>query len=222
MIQSCTLIPLMAAAAVPEATRAVLHLRAGLRDAWRNSGVLPKESNRPPTQRLARALWELIAGHPWTEGPSSDDVQGLPIWISAYAASEEQIVDILAELNARSSYGRCLPRLTRSERNFLVRSLPCWTFFCIKDRNVEMVSPLLRAMRQMGLGGHEEFEEGIEFLLDQQRLEGYFGYHDMAIHLASQQGQSDLDVQREVTLRMTAGCVWTLLDCLFPECGVFG
>ncbi len=221
LIRNRSIIPLLAAAAAPQARQSVFGLRARLLNAWNGSGLSSKGQDRTPMERLARAVLELVAGYPLNAAlPPMGDWE-LSLSVSPYATSEEQIIEVVAELNARSTCGQRAPSLKDTEHAFLIRSLPLWTFLYLKDRNLEMVNPLLRAMRQIRLSECEEFHHGLKYVLDAQKSDGHFGEHEIVFHVDRQEGQPRVDVGREVSLRLTVGCVWTLFDCAFPERGLF-
>jgi hypothetical protein len=144
----------------------------------------------------------------------SSDVSKL---IPKYTVSTSVIQQMVADVAAMSAYGQFLPPMPDPEREYLRDTLSFLTFYYLKEQDLDMVNPLLRALRYTGMTDIPEYRHAIEFVLGRSHVDGLFSMRDMATHLQSLNDQSNVNVQRSIHLPLTVAGIWTLVDCVFPE-----
>jgi hypothetical protein len=136
---------------------------------------------------------------------------------SKYAISTSAIQQMVADVAAMSAYGRFQLPMPRRERDYLRHTLPFLTFYYLKEQDLDMVNPLLRALRYTGMTDIPEYRQAIEFVLGRSRIDGSFSMRDLATHLQSLNARPTINVRRVVHLPLTAASIWALVDCVFPE-----
>jgi hypothetical protein len=137
---------------------------------------------------------------------------------SHYLADAAEIQETLATLAILTAYGSLAPKLTESEVEFARKALPFWTFYYIKERDLDNVCPLVRTMKYLRLEGQPEYVEGLRYVLRQAREDGSFATSDLSCKCLSRFSAESLDVERTINLPLTVAAVWTLLEC-FNEGG---
>jgi len=137
---------------------------------------------------------------------------------SHYLADAAEIQETRATLAIRTAYGSLLPKLTESEAEFARNALPFWTFFYIKERDLDHVCPLVRTMKYLRLEDQPEYAEGLRYILRQAREDGSFATADLSCKCLSQLSAESIDVERTINLPLTVAALWTLLEC-FSESG---
>jgi len=137
--------------------------------------------------------------------------------VSPYSACVSSIHEVVADLAILSAFGRDAPTLGSNEYDYLRKSLPFWTFYHIKSGDLETVCQLARGLKYARLDAFDELSDAICFILTQAREDGRFGMHDMALYLGLVRSLSAIDVERDISLPVTAASLWALLDCLYPE-----
>lgn len=130
---------------------------------------------------------------------------------SYYLADTVEIQEALTTLTILTVFGRRAPQLAEPELEFVQKALPFWTFYFIKERDLDNVCPLARTLKHLGLEALPEFTEAIRYILRQSREDGSFGIYDMSYKYTSSE---PVDVERQVRLPLTVGSLWTLLECL--------
>ena len=194
-----------------EATKAMQHICQNAWQAVEASGVLDES---PTLLWTGRRLFAAIGGDTpglmsstWWESEISNLTP--PHLVSAAALQQ-----MIADLAAMSAYGAFAPPLPRAEREYLRDTMPCLTFFYVKERDLEMVNSLLRGLRYAGMTDVAEFGEALRFVFGRSRSDGRFTMRDLATHLQALSSGATFDVQRTIHLPLTVGSVWTLCECL--------
>lgn len=136
--------------------------------------------------------------------------------ISQYAISIPSIQQIIADLAAMSAFGAVVPPLPGPEREYLERILPFLTFYHVKEQDLDIVNPLIRALRYIRLVDIPEYRDALDFVLGRYQKDGSFTMRNMAAHLHSLDPQARINVQSNIHLPLTVGSIWALLDCFFP------
>jgi hypothetical protein len=139
---------------------------------------------------------------------------GIETMVPPYAVDPPGARQITAELALLSAYGNFDLELPILVGRYLRAMLPSLMFMYLKDRDLEMVCVLLRALNYMGLRSVPEFSHGIEFVLQHNCRDGYFAMHSMALHLHTV--RSERDLRRSVFLPLSVAALWALAECLFP------
>jgi hypothetical protein len=144
----------------------------------------------------------------------SSEVSKLP---SKYRISPSAIRQMVADVAAMSAYGQFQPPMPNPEREYLQDTLPFLTFYYLKEQDLDMVNPLLRALRYTRMTEIAEYRQAIEFVLGRSRVDGSFSMRDMATHLQSVSDRAAINVRRDIHLPLTTASIWALVDCVFPE-----
>jgi len=131
-----------------------------------------------------------------------------------YAVDPPAVRQLTAELALLSAYGMLDLRVSHPVDRYVRETLPCLMFIYLKDRDLETVCLLLRALHYAGLHAAPEFSDGIEFVLQHNSRDGYFAMHSMALHLHAVRSQQDL--RRSVFLPLSVSALWALAECLAP------
>ena len=195
-----------------EATKAIQYICQNAWQAVEISGVLDAS---PTLLWTGRCLFAAIGGDtPRLLSPTwwESEISNLT---PAHLISTAALQQMIADLAAMSAYGAFAPPLPRPEREYLRDTLPCLTFFYVKERDLEMVNSLLRGLRYAGMTDVAEFDEALRFVLGRCRSDGRFTMRDLAMHLQALSSAPAFDVQRTIHLPLTVGSVWTLCECLF-------
>lgn len=141
------------------------------------------------------------------------EIAGQPM---PYTVSSQGIQQMVKEVAALSAFGQAAPPLRETARDYLSDSLPFWTFFYIKEKDLDMVAPLVRALGYLGLSTVPEYLDGIDFILQQGKDDGRFGMQEMSIHLQSLTAGHRVDKSLGIYLPLTVASLWALLECLYP------
>ena len=132
---------------------------------------------------------------------------------SHYLADAAMIQDTLAVLTNLSAYGRLIPKLSQTERRFVEKALPFWTFYYVKERDLDNVCPLARTLKYLHLEALPEYEKAVRYILRQAREDGSFSNRDLSCRFYSYLSPES-DMEREIRLPLTVSGIWTLLECL--------
>jgi hypothetical protein len=164
------------------------------------ASLLAKQEAPPPP--------ELTAGH----------------WLSPffrYTATPGQIQHITQQVAAASTFGSRTLNIDNEYRRQLEELFLFWAFYFGKERDLDMICPVLRSLEYLRCTSVPEFYEGLEVVVQQCKRDGRFGMHEMAtrLHALGLREQSNCD--REIYLPLTVASVWTLLECTRPELSPF-
>lgn len=148
-----------------------------------------------------------------------------PIWwrseisnlTSAYEISPASIQQMVAALGAMTSFGKSLSPLPDIERDYLENTIPFLLFYYLKEQDLDLVNPLLRALQYMRKSDLPEFAQGVRFVLDRSRPDGRFTMRDIVTHLHSLATQSQIDPVKSIHVPLTVSSIWSLVDCQFPS-----
>jgi hypothetical protein len=152
-----------------------------------------------------------------------------PIWwrseisnlTSPYKISTSAIQQMVAALGAMTAFGRFLSPLPDLEKKYLEKTLPFLLFYHLKEQDLDLINPLLRALQYMRMSDLPEFAQGVGFVLDRNRPDGRFTMRDIVTHLHSLATQSPIDPVKSIHVPLTVSSIWSLVDCQFPSRGVF-
>lgn len=142
------------------------------------------------------------------------------IW--QYTAASHDIQRIVRYLAACSAFGQVKLRLSSAKRKLLTEVIQFWTFFYIKEGDLDMVCPLVRALGYLRHQFLPEYAEGINFILQQSKSNGRFGMQEMATHLRSILADGPVDSDREIYLPLTTASLWALLESDCFDASPFG
>ena len=129
-----------------------------------------------------------------------------------YVATPQFVRELAQEIAAASLFGRLVPPLTAEERRDVTTALRLWAFCYTKERDLDMLCPVVRAMHLLGLEGEPEYHDALEFIAGEQRSDGHFGMHEMGLAIL-EKGGDDIDRERELYLPLTVASTWTLTMC---------
>jgi hypothetical protein len=136
--------------------------------------------------------------------------------LSKYTAKIDEIQRLAGALAAMTAFGRIASLSRETEHGPVEHALRFWTFFFVKNGDLDMVCPLLRALAHLGLRSLPEYSEGLSFIVHQRKADGHFGMHEMSIHLQAANAVAALDIEREIYLPLTVAGLWTLATCIPP------
>lgn len=207
---------MMAAAAFVSDSPPASTYRERCRSEWASIEGSAELRAKPTLLWTGRHMALVISGapqllHKITTWPTEISGQPMP-----YTISSDGIQQIVKEIAALSAFGKIVPPLSETVRDYLGDSLPFWTFFYIKETDLDMVAPLVRALSYLGLSTVPEYLDGINFILQQSKDDGRFGMQEMAIHLQSLTAGDSVDKRLEIYLPLTVASLWALLECLYP------
>jgi hypothetical protein len=207
---------MMAAAALVSNSPAARAYRQRCKREWASIEGSAELKARPTLLWTGRHLALAISGvpkllHKMTTWPTELSGQPMP-----YTISSSGIQHIVKEIAALSAFGQTTPPLSDTSRDYLEDFVPFWTFFYIKENDLDMVAPLVRALRYLGLTNVPEYLDGINFILQQSKDDGRFGMQEMSIHLQSLTAGDSVDKRLDIYLPLTVASLWALLDCLYP------
>jgi hypothetical protein len=164
------------------------------------ASLLAKRPSPPPP--------ELIAG-PWL----------LPFF--RYTATPGQIQHITQQIAAASTFGNSAFTVRDECRHPLEELLLFWAFYFAKERDLDMICPVLRSLEYLGCTSAPEFADGLDVVVLQCKRDGRFGVHEMAARLYGLGLGEQLNCDREIYLPLTVAGVWTLLECTRPDLSPF-
>jgi hypothetical protein len=204
---------LSAVFAAPDNTETAAY-RHAVQEQWHaleEQVTLASAHHRVLTCRLLAALLD--------ESPELPDLSLLSGFVpmssfSHYLADAASIQETLEVLTTLTAHGRLLPELTQPEVDFVQKTLPFWTFYYIKERDLDSVCPLARTLKYLHLEALSEYGEAIRYILRQAREDGSFCTQDMSCKCQSYLLPESIDVDREMRLPLTVASIWTLLECL--------
>ena len=137
-----------------------------------------------------------------------------------YTATTTQIQHITQQVAAATKFGNCPAPLDNEYRHQLEDLLLFWAFYFVRERDLDMICPVLRSLEYLRCTSVLEFCEGVDVVVLQCKRDGRFGMHEMASRLhALASPESNCD--REIYLPLTVASVWTLLECTRHELSPF-
>jgi hypothetical protein len=134
-----------------------------------------------------------------------------------YTIDAASIRQLCADVAAMTAYGQVNPRLPPLDKKRLEEALRLWLFCYLKDQDLDMVCPVLRALQYLGLSSTLEFEEAVAFVLQRSCADGRFAMRKAALHLYSSEGQLNHEVSRLIYLPLTVASIWALVECIFSS-----
>lgn len=209
--------PMLAAAVLPVSSGAAKQLLEICSDEWRMAEASNAFAASPTLLWTGRRLLANM-------GDTTPELRSRTWWSSEvsmlpfkYRIPPSAIRQMVADVAAMSAYGRFQPPMPNPERDYLQDTLPFLTFYYLKEQDLDMVNPLLRALRYTRMTEIPEYPQAIEFVLRRSRADGSFSMRDMASHLQSASDSAAINVRRDVHLPLTVASIWALVDCVFPE-----
>ena len=105
---------------------------------------------------------------------------------------------------------------------FISLTLPILMLESLRQYDLEMGALLLRTIRHACLPMTEEVGMAIDFLKNQQQLDGRFGYfsYEVATMVRSSDGQS-IDPAYDLYVPITLSCIWSLAELTLCEFNLF-
>ncbi|MFL6278012.1 MAG: DUF6895 family protein [Blastocatellia bacterium] len=207
---------MMAAAALVSDSPTARTYRKRCRSEWASIEQSAELRARATPLWTGRHLDLVISGAPQPLHklvPWPTEISGQPM---PYTISSDGIHQIVKEIAALSAFGQTPLPLSQTAKDYLKDFIPFWTFFYIKENDLDMVAPLVRALNYLGLTTVPEYLDGLNFILQQSKDDGRFGMQEMAIHLQSLTVGGSVDKRLEIYLPLTVASLWALLDCLYP------
>ena len=203
---------LMAAAMCPFRDKAVEQYRRSCIDAWSILDDSGRLTASPVALRTCRVLVDTIKSEAPKPAEGAFSIQGRAFM---YIASPDLISETTSAIASITAFG-VYPQGHDSPGNLVHETLRLWLHCALKERDLDAACPVLRGLKYTGGAACPEVEAGVRFLLDQQGCDGGFGAQRMAIHLRSLNAKDDtLDLDRQITLRMTTAAIWTLSEMAF-------
>jgi hypothetical protein len=164
------------------------------------ASLLTKQTSPPPPK--------LIAG-PWLS----------PLF--RYTASPSQIQQVSQLIAAASTFGNTAFAIGDECCHQLEELLLFWAFYFAKERDLDMICPVLRSLEYLACTSAPEFCDGLEVVVLQCKRDGRFGMHEMAARLYGPDIWKQLTCDREIYLPLTVAGIWTLLECTRPDLSPF-
>lgn len=93
----------------------------------------------------------------------------------------------------------------------LVDTLAFWAFCSMRDDDLDLVCPVVRALSFLGCPDLDECHDAIAFILRHQREDGRFSAQELSLLQCSRKN-ADFDLLRDAYLPMTVASVWTLKE----------
>ncbi|HEX3620173.1 MAG TPA: hypothetical protein VHU16_07355 [Candidatus Udaeobacter sp.] len=93
----------------------------------------------------------------------------------------------------------------------LVDTLTFWLFCSMRDDDLDLLCPLVRALSFLGCPDIDEFHDAIAFILRHQREDGRFSAQELSLLQCSRKN-AEFDLLRDAYLPMTVASVWTLTE----------
>jgi hypothetical protein len=212
--QSSSVTPLMAAASLMSTSTAAKSFQSVCLREWQVMETKDEVMANPTLLWTGRHLASTITGEIF--GSSSIDWMPQATALSKYTAKIDEIPRLAGVLAAMTAFGRIASLSRETEHGPVEQALRFWTFFFVKNRDLDTVCPLLRALAYLGLQSLPEYSEGLSFLVHQGKADGHFGMHEMSIHLQAANAVAALDTEREIYLPLTVAGLWTLATCIPP------
>jgi hypothetical protein len=129
--------------------------------------------------------------------------------IFPYLAPTELIRPITLDIAACSCFGDRKPLFSAATQKNLSRVLTFWLFCYLRDQDLDMLCPLARALRFIGLDRQPEYKATMAFILSRQRTPGYFSMHELSVAMQSRM-QVNFDAPHDAFLPLTVASMWTL------------
>jgi|GEM_PF-6988183 len=126
-----------------------------------------------------------------------------------YRLDHEKIQELCDKIAIITRYGEEPQRIERDVVHLLHEVLPPIMFACFREYNIDMGAHILKTLNYLGVQGRA-WEEGVAFLVFQQRSTGAFGYLNP---LAKESAELYLDRDVRFFLPMTLVSLWTLGEC---------
>ncbi|MCP3964260.1 MAG: hypothetical protein GY719_41050 [bacterium] len=214
--------PLMAAVACRTSAARSPELERFCTEEWAHVDLPKLRESAPVSHQAALCLFDLLSERWSANGDRPMWLRSIATRPSKYRLDDEAIEDLATEIHALSGYGTVVPRLPSEVRAYLEDALPFWTFFFAKERDLDTLCPLVRAMKYLGLDGAPEYSRAIQFIRNQQKPDHRFGSQDMELHLLSRASAEPIDSDREIHLPLTVSSVWTLSHHCSSDSRFFG
>ena len=175
-------------------------------DAVASALVLRAAARKLSPSRRARARLNSVLGAaapppPLTWLPALDD-DTLP-----YVAPPDLVRQIATSIALVTDFGT----LRRTWPPSLVDTLTFWVFCSMRDDNLDLVCPLVRALSFLDCPDIDEFRDAIAFILRHQREDGRFSAQELSLLQCSRKN-AEFDLLRDAYLPMTVASVWTLTE----------
>jgi len=145
-------------------------------------------------------------------------------WLSPlfrYTATTSQIQHVTQQIAAASTFGNSAFAIDDDCRDQLRELLMFWAFYFAKERDLDMICPVLRSLKYLGCTSGPEFYDGLDLVVLQCKRDGRFGMHEMAAQLYGLDLRKQLNCDREIYLPLTVAGLWTLLECTRPDLSPF-
>ena len=125
--------------------------------------------------------------------------------------SGERLHDLANYISKATSFGYYGFRAESSQVDKIRGDLAALTFYHLHHYQLEDALLLIRAMNHAGMSSSKTFEEGVDFMLAQQRDDGSFGFYADEIELI-RKSDPGLDPIEKLTLPVTISAVWTMSE----------
>jgi hypothetical protein len=208
---------LLAAAMQPGKSEPISVFRNACVQEW--SALVRRDVLRPssPAWRMGNHLHQLLAGGaPPAAGGAPAPLAAMSL-VPAFAISSEIVQELATDLAVLSGFGGSLPPGDDPRWSALFRILAEWAFVFTKRRDLDLLCPVLRALRYAALTDWPEYLDGIRLILDRAEPDGRFSAQGLAVNLQTLVASDGMDVEREIHLRLTVASLWTLLEHMLPQ-----
>jgi hypothetical protein len=201
------LMPLLAMRALPAASWARKAVAKACQAAGATAFLDSKLTELSPVTWAARRLISNDSSTPLPPPLPWEAQLADPVF--PYIAPTELIRPITLDIAASSCFGERKPLLSAATQKNLRRVLALWIFCYLRDQDLDMLCPLARALRFIGLDHQPEYKATIAFILSRQRIPGYFSMHELSVAMQSRM-QANFDAPHEAFLPLTVASIWTL------------
>ena len=133
-----------------------------------------------------------------------------------FQADESVVRSLAADIAATTVYGQKPPSAEPELLKQLTVVIPIWMLCYLRQHNLEMGALLLRTMNYLRLQEDIAFQMGFNFVLEQQQLDGHFGF--LAPEISRFRSMKPCpDVTFELYLPFTVSCLWVIAEVMNPE-----
>lgn len=137
-------------------------------------------------------------------------------------SGEDRVRSVCNNVSAATGFGQRRLKTDPDVCKYLERILPIILLQSFRDYRLETGAILLRTLRYMRVPRNKTLRLAIEFLIDQQRSDGRFGYFAIETdEISSLENHQEFDSIRQLYLPITLSCLWALAETAVPGFRLF-
>ena len=138
------------------------------------------------------------------------------------SAGKSQIIEVCDNISAATHFGRQPLRAEAEIKRYLGNLLPVILLQSLREYDLEMGTMLLRVARYLRLSRTRAVRLAVEFLVDQQQIDGRFGYFAIECERIARSSElNSVDTTSRLYLPVTVACLWSLAESLVPGLNLF-